>query len=133
MKIAPVFKATINEGKMTLFNKDAFTKYLGTLKGDVNLIIRPYRRMRSTNQNSYLWGVVYPIISDETGMEVEEVHEAMKIKFTKKKYEVKGKELWTVGSTSLLNTLEFGEFLDKVISFAGEFGIEIPPPNTVEI
>lgn len=133
MKPAPIFKATINDGKMTLFNKEVFTKYIKTLKGEVNLIIKPYKRVRSINQNNYYWGVVLPIISDETGMETEEIHEAMKIKFTKKKYDIKGKEIWTVGSTSLLNTLEFGEFLDKVISWAGEFGIEIPPPNTIEI
>lgn len=92
--------------------------------------IKPVSNSRSDQQNRYMWGVVYKLVSDHTGFTPEEVHETYKIKFLTYEKEHKGKIYKFTKSTANLSTLEFGEYLDKVINHAqGELKIIIPEPN----
>lgn len=125
---SPIFRGTIENGKLELFNQEAYLKYLQSLKGEIELVVRRRKRRRSSNQNSYYWGVVIPILSETFGYESEEMHEALKLMFLKKE----GK-LPTLRSTSSLSTIEFMEYIDKIIRWAAQESIVIPDPSTVEI
>jgi hypothetical protein len=50
----------------------------------VNLGRETHRR--STNQNSYYWGVVIQLVADYTGAEPEEIHAALKFQFAPKRF-----------------------------------------------
>lgn len=81
---------------------------------------------RTQQQNRYMWGVVYKIVSQETGYTVNEVHEVFKQKFLT--YTKKGHKF--TKSTTELSTKEFGEYLDQVINYAqSELGYIIPDPE----
>ena len=43
--------------------------------------IKRYRKNRSAEQNSYMWGVVYKLMSDETGYTPDEIHQLMGERF----------------------------------------------------
>jgi len=88
------------------------------------------RANRSNPQNAYLWGVVYKIISEHTGFSVDEVHEFCKLEFNSKMVHI-GKDEVKIGlSTAIMNTLEFTEYIEKIVMFAsGDLGLNIPKPN----
>jgi len=81
---------------------------------------------RSQKQNAYMWGVVYKIISGDTGYSADEVHQLMGEKFLS--YEKKGKKF--VLSTTTLNTKEMEGYLEDIRRFASmELSIDVPVPN----
>lgn len=90
------------------------------------------RKKRSKEQLGYLWGVVYPEISEHTGHSPEELHAIFKAKYLKRKVHWRGADMATLTSTSRLTTNEMAEFMSNIILEAGELGIEIPPPLTEE-
>lgn len=90
--------------------------------------ISEYKRNRSSEQNNYCWGVVYKIMSDETGYTPEEVHQLMAERFLS--YEKDGHRF--VRSTTTLNTAEMEEYLAKVRMFAStELSTYVPMPREV--
>ena len=83
---------------------------------------------RSTNINRYYWGVVLPIISEDTGHTNEELHSLFKDMFlTKETKKVLGEEVKIVKSTTDLTTGEFMQYLDRISSHT-----EIALPNPEE-
>lgn len=96
----------------------------------IYLVIGKRGKSRSSNQNKYLWGVVYDIISNFTGYTKDEAHQSMKVKFLR----IRRDNLPdTIGSTALLKTGEFEGFLESIrVFWATEFGLYIPTPNEVE-
>lgn len=106
--------------------------YFSTLAGKrVDVLIRPHREQRTTRQNRYLWGVVYALIAEHCGYEVDELHEALAMKFLR----IEDDPL--TGSprrkrTPKTNTAEFAAYLDQCIRFAAELGVVVPDPETVE-
>lgn len=114
--------------------------HIKSLKGKHWVEIRKCRKQRTTNQNAYMWAVVYPAIRE--GLEeawgeqltVEEVHDFLKDRFNstllvdRTTGDIKGRR---PQSTADLDTATFAEYLNKVIRFAGEeLGIEVPPADT---
>ena len=88
--------------------------------------IYEYKRNRSAEQNAYMWGVVYKLISDETGYTPDEVHQLMAERFLG--YEKNGHTF--VRSTTSLNTAEMEEYLSAVRMFASfDLHCYIPLPN----
>ena len=129
IKITPTFYGQVKDGKLILEKRDRFDEYLKAISGPVMLVLKRPRKPRTVSQNSYYWGVVIQLISDETGATPEEVHEAMKWQFLRKQV---GK-IFTVKSTSILNTLDFEAYVEQVRIFAQtELNIKIPLPNEVE-
>lgn len=117
----------IKEGQVQI--QRFYKKEIEKLEGK-SVEIKPLANSRSSQQNRYMWGVVYKIIGDDLGMIPEEVHEIYKKKYLSYEKEVKGKRYTFIKSTTDLNTLEFGEYLDKVILHAtSELGIIIPEPD----
>ena len=130
MKILSTFayRGTLNDGVITPERHRYVLGMLGMFKSTpVRVVVQNLKyRKRSNNQNEYMWGIILPLISEHTGHSVEDLHDIFKTKFLKSKLMWRGTELVVVGSTTELSTVEFGEYLDKIIAEAGELSIEIP-------
>jgi len=96
------------------------------------LEISENRRTRSTEQNAYLWGCVYPtILQHMPGWDADDLHEYfLGEHFGWETLEGFGrKRLRPVRRSSKLKTTEFMAYLDFVQRRAAEHGIYIPDPN----
>lgn len=143
-KIHPKFNATYKKGNTVLDHKEAYDKYCQAnfKEGDrITIVVKKYRRTRSTgapgekgNQNGYYWTVVLPIISQETGHTVDELHLIYKELYApKKRYTMpNGKQVVIDKSGSETNTLEFYEYVERIRADAAEMGIVIPDPQKTE-
>lgn len=121
---SPVFCGEIKNGHLKFDNTERYLVYLSSFEGKrVELTLQKERHNRTLNQNSYYWGVVIEILGNHFGYDADEMHEALKFKFLKTHENTR---LITTRSTAKLSTLEFGEYLDKVIRWAAEEGCYIP-------
>jgi hypothetical protein len=120
-------------GRLNLQNREAFLRYVQTLSGLHDIIIRKHKKDRSIQQNRYYWGVCLKIISDEIGHSVEELHQMMKLRFLlEKEVEIAGEKYGIAKSTTKLTTAEFETYLENIKRFAAaELGIYIPDPHEV--
>jgi len=127
--ISLIWRGSVESGKLRLIQPDLFKRYLHSLRGEVELIVRKWKKRRTNNQNSYYWGVVIPILCETLGYSNEEMHEALKWKFLRNKDREK---LPTVKSTAGLSTIEFGNYIDEIVRWASQEGIVIPDPYQIE-
>lgn len=121
------FPIEIQAGKIVTFDRQSFQsriKFIGN--GKFFLHISKDRPSRSTQQNRYLWGCVYDLMSKDTGYTADEIHQIMAEMFLG--YEKNGKRF--VRSTTTLSTVEMEDYLEKVRRFAAtDLNIFIPLPN----
>lgn len=89
------------------------------------------RRRRSTEQNAYLWGVVYATLEKETGQEAEDWHNYWLGEFFGwEKVELFGRsKIKPKRRSSRLTTVEFADYVDFIARKCAEQGIYIPEPN----
>ncbi len=128
--IDPIFTGTVQNARLTLNQREIFDKYLHTLSGDVQVIVRKPRKPRSLAENGYYHGCVLKIISECTGHTPKEIHEFLGREFLT----VMGAKIPVVRSTSDLSTIEMEDFLTKARMWASEFhGCYVPLPNEVNI
>ena len=128
--ISPIWRGNIDDnGKLTLYQQNLFKKYLFSLRGEYELILRKWKHRRSDNQNKYYWGVVIPILCETLGYSNDEMHEALKWKFLRNREREK---LPTVKSTTSLSTVEFKNYIDEIVQWSAQEGTIIPDPNQVE-
>lgn len=108
----------------------------------VTVEVKRYTKPRSDESNAYLWAVVYPLMSNASGYEVEELHGIMCAKFfgttaIKVMGEIITRPCRTTttderGERAVLSPAEFSEFLEFVIREAALwFDLAIPPPRPV--
>lgn len=121
----------VKDGRLELSNRDAFKAEIAKFNGKrVYLVVDEEKPQRSTNQNSYYWGIVLKMLADYLGYTVDEIHELMKYKFLPKR-EVYGQEV--VGSTQNLKTNEFEDYLSRIRSWGqSKLNLTIPLPNEVD-
>lgn len=103
---------------------------LGTFKHGqaIEFFVRKVTRIRSMPQNKYYWGVVIPYICEETGMDKDQVHYALREKFLSKR-DI-NTSLLIVKSTTELTIEQFRWYIDSIQRWAAEFlHINIPDPN----
>ena len=87
---------------------------------------------RGLGQNSFLW-VVYTLIADHCGHSPEEIHRLMKgLYLPPKILKLHGKEYKIAGSSTELNTAQFAEYTERVVSEAASLGIVIPSKAELE-
>ena len=137
MKVKLRLWADIEEdrsGKVNLkFKNPGYYRWqLQQLKGKKRVVItiESEGRNRSEQQNRYLWGVVYPVLSETTGYTPEEVHEYAKSAFLAPKIVRIGKNIrYITPSTTQLSTSDMVEFIDKLIVIAAELGAHVPSPQ----
>lgn len=129
----PIFPAKNINNKIIIKDKKTFESYLNGLPEEVIITVSKHKKQRSRPQNSYLWGVVYALISEHTGYEAEEVHEICKLRFNCKPVKV-GKDEFIIGvSTASLTTIEFETYISKIVMWASfDLGLIIPEPSDVK-
>jgi len=129
-----IFPAKIDKGNLVLNDPDKFREYLRSLDGQiVQVIVRKPKRIRSLNQNAYYFGVVIPILSDNTGYSSEEIHSVLKEKFLSKIIILAGKEERISRSSTELSTIEWEKWMAEIKEWAAlELSCVIPDPNQVD-
>jgi len=117
-------------GELVFDNKKAVKSYLESVEGkSLAVYIEKEFGVRSNNQNSWLWGVVYKTIANETGHTEQELHDLFKRMFLPAEFKtVLGVELKIPNSTSKLNKTDFGEYVEKIRAHVAQFGVIIPEP-----
>jgi hypothetical protein len=128
--VIPVFLGKIIGGKLKVYQKEFMEIWIASIPegSEVKVLISRAKKNRSNPQNNYLRGVVYPLISENTGYTNEEVHDAMKYKFLM----TEDSPLVRVRSTASLSTIEFEAYLEQIKTWASsELGIVIPNPNDI--
>ena len=127
-------KDPFNEGSFLLLDETINNLPIG----DYVITITPNRKTRSTQQNAYLWGIVYPSVLfglQDAGWEItneEQVHEYCKQAFAAREVINKdtGEVISLPNSTARMQTAEFNVYVDKIKAFALEYlNITIPEPN----
>ena len=94
--------------------------------------IQPHKSKRSDAQNRYLWGVVYPAITERLeGWESQDVHEyCLGEHFGWETVSGFGKRrIKPLRRSSKLSTLEFMEYIAFIQRRMSEHGIVIPDPD----
>lgn len=87
-------------------------------------------RARSSQANRYLFGVVYRLIADHLGYSVDEIHDAMKVKFRSREDVSTG---LTVVRSTRTGSDDFWAYVDEVRHWSHTFlGLYIPDPNEPE-
>ena len=124
-------KGKVERGKLILFDRPLFNQYVSEFEGkNVDILVQLPTKQNTDPQRKYLFGVAYKIISEETGMTVEEVHYCEPIMRLRMDYT---KQFPTPQSVSRLGmtTVEFNEYKDKLQQFAAEQGWFIPDPDEI--
>lgn len=80
--------------------------------GEYTFEIKRYSKKRTLPQNRLLWDI-YRQISEQTGYETDEIHAMMGQKFL---LDESGKSPF-VKSTTKLTTIEFNEFISRIVRF----------------
>lgn len=108
-------------GKLIYDHKkiEDYVELLGDCK--ISMKIEKVRTKRTTNQNALYW-MWLQVISTETGYTTEELHNTFRAMFLTDR----SLKLPLVRSTSVLNTAEFTQYMDKVSRQAAELGIQLP-------
>jgi len=123
----------MRRGKLQVSVTKDFTAQLKTFRdGPVTVRIERKRASRSQAQNRLYWGVYVDALSQHTGHTPDEIHDLLKAKFLPKKLavcngngEVVG-EYVLGGSTTKLDVLEFGAYLDAIREWALSLSCVLP-------
>lgn len=127
----PQFIAQYIDGKIRTNNPAMFESVLRGFKDHFLIIIEPYRKTRSGQQNRYYWGVVIERLSNHTGFTKDEMHEVLKYKFLSFEKESRdGQKFIVTRSTVSLDTKEMEDYLESVRRWAAQdLNCDIPEPN----
>lgn len=98
----------------------------------VKVEISQYHASRTNEQNRYLWGVCYKTLEDSTGQEASDWHEYMLGEWSGwEVYELMGqKRKRPARRSSILNKVEFADYIDFIQKRAAQNGIHIPDPES---
>jgi hypothetical protein len=98
----------------------------------LKVTIAEYKRTRSTEQNAYLWGVVYPaILLHLPGWDADDLHEYFLGEWSGWQT-IEGfgrKRIKPVRRSSKLNTTEFADYVAFIQRKMAERGIYVPDPH----
>lgn len=126
-RYCPVFRGKVENGTLKIKHVQEFNKYLHSIKGEVDIIVRKRSRTRTLPQNALYW-VWNTIIAEELGYMPEEIHATFKAMFLTDKTS----RLPVVRSTATLNTAEFTEYMQNIERTAAELGITLPRPDEID-
>ena len=128
---------TVKAGRM-IRNRNELTSALNQFEGqEITLSIEKAKKVRSTQENRYYWGLVIPLIKaglkDATGesCSAEQVADLMKTRFLMVDVYLGDSDVMTrIKSTTELSTVEMERYLQECRTFAQEYlGVTIPMPN----
>ncbi len=103
--------------------------YALDLAKEWSVTVEPHKERRSLSQNSLLWKW-NGIIAQETGNDVDVVHDTLKKKFLAPEEITLFGEKSLYRSTARLDTQRMSEYMNQVYAFAtSELGILLPVPE----
>ena len=122
-----IFFAKAKAGELEFSNKKAIKDFLLTIeKKDVWVRIERMTGKRSDSQNAFYWAYL-TIIANETGHTENDLHELFKRIFLPPQFKkILGREVKMPATTTKLDKIEFGEYLDKICA---ETGVPLPDPK----
>lgn len=133
-----VANGVIESGRLKVRRLTTFQEGIAGFKEgtEVRVVVEKKTATRSLNQNAWYWGCIVELISEHTGYTADEIHDVLKAKFIPKRLavadgngEIKG-EFVIGGTTTRLNTLEFGQYCESIRQWAAEdLGVVIPDPQ----
>ena len=92
----------------------------------IEVVIKPYKRNRSQEQNRLYWKWV-DIIGKELGYEKDEMHDILVFKFLGMvEKEIDGKKFEQLAETKKLKVGEMSDYLNSIERWVGELGIRLP-------
>jgi hypothetical protein len=121
-----VFIAISRDGKLDLGSELNKARLTEDLKMNPNAQYRIERLVptRTNSQNALYWAYL-GFIEHETGNLSDNLHEFAKRKFLPPKFiTINGEEIKIPSSTTDLNKIQFGEYLDKICAWSN-----VPIPN----
>jgi hypothetical protein len=128
----------VKNGSLTR-NTNLIKDAIATFEGKQIVIkIEKAKKKRSNPQNSYLWGVVVPIVQNtlkEVGhtLTKEQTHDLLKLKFLKEILivdESTGETIERIKSTTELSTSQMMDYFAGIREWIFDFfGVTIPEPN----
>lgn len=126
---------TTQEGNLQIKDREAFKTYLKGIQGEIEVSVSKRKGKRSDAQNRYLWGVVYKLLSTETGYKDEEIHELMLEKFAPRRYmELGGTKEKVVKRSSKMDKIEFMDYVESIKQWSAEtLNLYIPDPNEIDL
>ena len=114
-----VFTGIITKGKEVFDNPERYAVHKAKLEGQrFELVLRKETHRRTDQQNRYMWGIVYEIISETTGYDPEQVHDALKEKFASHRDDT---GLMVTERTSKMDTVRFTKYIDDIKRWSAEF------------
>jgi len=123
------------EGKVVIDDQERYDKVLKSFEGkDGFLVLEKIYKQRSIQENRYLFGVIIPILINETeifgGWDKESVYRWFEGHFLNNFPTKKPREWITIKE---LSTKDFEELMERIRQWASiELGIYIPLPIEVE-
>jgi len=97
------------------------------------VLVRPYRKNRTVQQNNYYFGVIIKLMCEETGYTKEEMHWMLcrKLLGVSEIADPESGEMHQiVNGTSGLSTTEFSDYMEAVMLWGQQFlHINFPPPT----
>ena len=118
----------VEKGKLVLNNERKFKDSLHLFEGnEIEIRIRIRSNNRSREQNSLYWQWIN-ILSKETGITKEEMHELIKYKFLARNIvNDNGVEEVILKSTTTLTVKEFNQLMNDVLFWSNDtLGINLP-------
>jgi len=118
--MTPIHICSIKNGTIIPTNPDRYHLWLGSLEGQqVEVVVRKAVSKRTIDQNALLWKY-YELIADETGDDVDSIHEFLKRKLLPPQFiKTKWGEAKIPASTTTLSTIEFSQYLDRINALTG--------------
>ena len=111
------FPCNIENGKMTLTNREEFDRAISKLQGEYYIELKE-TGVRSAQQNNYYWKIV-GILGEELGYTEQEMHSTIKNHFN-------------IDSTKTLSTKEFSVFIERLVRWSAvDMNIVIPDPKNI--
>lgn len=126
------FGARVKNGVLVIDDQRGYGRCITSHEGHaVTLSLTRMQNRRSLQANRYYWGVVIHYLSEYTGYDAEEMHEALAMKF------LRIEDCPLTGAprrarTPETNSAQFARYVDDCIRFAAELGIVIPDANQAE-
>ena len=121
-----LFLGEVKNGRVALDDKSMFQEYLSRFEGQrIALSLKKFSDNMTIPQNNWYWACVVGFPAWHFGYTKDEMHDAYKMMFLRKR-EIGKPE--TIGSSASLSKEEFSEYVEKCRNFCAEQGIEIPDP-----
>lgn len=123
-----VFRATAKNGKLDFGSEANVARLKEHIKNNdgAHYKLTKVETKRTLTQNAFYWCYLQ-LIEKETGNDANDLHQYFKrTKLPPKFITVMGKQIKIPKSTTELDKLEFGEYLDKICA---ESGVALPNPE----